>query len=570
MSRWMQYRLKADFNTIGSRYNISDVIARIIFNRGIHNDRDFNMYVNGSMKDLHDPHLLKDANKAVDILKEKIKAHRRIRIIGDYDIDGICSTYILYKGLITAGAQADYAIPHRINDGYGINIELIDEAVRDGIDTIITCDNGISAYDEIKYAEDCGITVIVTDHHQIPVETVKGENVFKVPMAHAVINPHQPDCKYPYKELCGAGVAYKLITLLFMSLGLDMAHLEEYAEFAAIATVGDLVELKDENRIIVKYGLKHIAGTKNIGLRALIETCGIDINNLSAYHVGFVFGPCLNASGRLSSATDALEMLLSTDKNESIKKAQSLKALNEERKELTEQGSNEGLSLVENTDLKNDKVLVVYLPDVHESIAGLIAGRIKEVYYKPTIVLTKGKEGVKGSARSIEGYDIAAELGKCKCLLTKFGGHPMAAGLSLPEENIEMLRKKLNENITLKEEDFIPKIWIDDDSATAYSDMKFISQLEILEPYGVGNSKPFFAARNMLVKMVRMVGRNHNVMHINLEDEYGKQVKGVIFNATQAEMMEIGSTIQVVYYPSLNQYMGNVSIDMIIKEWRRQ
>ena len=444
MERWVLLRKGADFEAIGKKYQISPRLACLIRNRDVIGEEAIERYLNGTISDLYDGMLMKDADKAIDILKEKIAEEKKIRVIGDYDIDGICSIYILFCGLKAAGADVDYVVPHRINDGYGINEHLIDNAINEGIDTIVTCDNGIAAYNQVRYAKDNGITMIVTDHHDVPFEIKDDKKVYIVPPADAVINPKQADCDYPFKLLCGAGVAYKLISLLYDRLGLDKKELEDYIEFMAIATVGDIVDLIDENRIVVKYGLKHIAHTKNTGLRALIEECQLDINNISSYHIGFVIGPCLNASGRLDTARQAIELMLCKDNEKAHNMAKELIALNNERKSMTEQETQKAIELVENTGLLKDRVLVIYLKDCHESIAGIIAGRIKERYYRPTFVITNAEDGAKGSGRSIEGYNMYEEINKCKNVLTKYGGHPMAAGLSLAISDIDIFRKMLN------------------------------------------------------------------------------------------------------------------------------
>ena len=500
-SKWMVYAKKADFKQIASEYGIDQVLARIIRNRDICGSKDIDMYLNGNLNDIHNPHSMKDADKFVDIITKKIEEHKPVRIIGDYDIDGICSIYILFCGLKAAGADVDYVVPHRINDGYGINEHLIDNAINEGIDTIVTCDNGIAAYNQVRYAKDNGITMIVTDHHDVPFEIKDDKKVYIVPPADAVINPKQADCDYPFKLLCGAGVAYKLISLLYDRLGFDKKELEDYIEFMAIATVGDIVDLIDENRIVVKYGLKHIAHTKNTGLRALIEECQLDINNISSYHIGFVIGPCLNASGRLDTARQAIELMLCKDNEKAHNIAKELIALNNERKSMTEQETQKAIELVENTGLLKDRVLVIYLKDCHESIAGIIAGRIKERYYRPTFVITNAEDGAKGSGRSIEGYNMYEEINKCKNVLTKYGGHPMAAGLSLAISDIDIFRKMLNDNAILTDEDLIPKMWIAVPMPVSYANIRLVNQLKLLEPFGKGNEKPVFADRNLYVQL---------------------------------------------------------------------
>lgn len=568
-SKWMVYAKKADFKQIASEYGIDQVLARIIRNRDICGSKDIDMYLNGNLNDIHNPHSMKDADKFVDIITKKIEEHKPVRIIGDYDIDGICSIYILFCGLKAAGADVDYVVPHRINDGYGINEHLIDNAINEGIDTIVTCDNGIAAYNQVRYAKDNGITMIVTDHHDVPFEIKDDKKVYIVPPADAVINPKQADCDYPFKLLCGAGVAYKLISLLYDRLGLDKKELEDYIEFMAIATVGDIVDLIDENRIVVKYGLKHIAHTKNTGLRALIEECQLDINNISSYHIGFVIGPCLNASGRLDTARQAIELMLCKDNEKAHNMAKELIAINNERKSMTEQETQKAIELVENTGLLKDRVLVIYLKDCHESIAGIIAGRIKERYYRPTFVITNAEDGAKGSGRSIEGYNMYEEINKCKNVLTKYGGHPMAAGLSLAISDIDIFRKMLNDNAILTDEDLIPKMWIDVPMPVSYANIRLVNQLKLLEPFGKGNEKPVFADRNLYVKTASVIGRNKNVLRCQLETEDGTYVPAVQFGINNIDdIPRAGMRISIIYYPDINTFNGIMSLQIIIKEWK--
>lgn len=568
-SKWMVYAKKADFKQIASEYGIDQVLARIIRNRDICGSKDIDMYLNGNLNDIHNPHSMKDADKFVDIITKKIEEHKPVRIIGDYDIDGICSIYILFCGLKAAGADVDYVVPHRINDGYGINEHLIDNAINEGIDTIVTCDNGIAAYNQVRYAKDNGITMIVTDHHDVPFEIKDDKKVYIVPPADAVINPKQADCDYPFKLLCGAGVAYKLISLLYDRLGLDKKELEDYIEFMAIATVGDIVDLIDENRIVVKYGLKHIAHTKNTGLRALIEECQLDINNISSYHIGFVIGPCLNASGRLDTARQAIELMLCKDNEKAHNMAKELIALNNERKSMTEQETQKAIELVENTGLLKDRVLVIYLKDCHESIAGIIAGRIKERYYRPTFVITNAEDGAKGSGRSIEGYNMYEEINKCKNVLTKYGGHPMAAGLSLAISDIDIFRKMLNDNAILTDEDLIPKMWIDVPMPVSYANIRLVNQLKLLEPFGKGNEKPVFADRNLYVKTASVIGKNKNVLRCRLETEDGTYVPAVQFGINNIDdIPRAGMRISIIYYPDINTFNGIMSLQIIIKEWK--
>ncbi|MDD6334419.1 MAG: single-stranded-DNA-specific exonuclease RecJ [Clostridia bacterium] len=567
-SNWRVYAKKADFKAIGEKFGIDQVMARIIRNRGLVSDEQIDMYLNGGIEDMHSPHLLKDADRCVDILIDKIDKGKKIHIIGDYDIDGICSTTILYKGLRAAGAKVDYAVPDRIADGYGINEHLIDEAFNKGADTIITCDNGIAAIQQIQYAKSKGMTVLVTDHHDIPFDYENGEKIYKVSRADAIVNPKQEDCTYPFDKLCGAGVAFKIIKILYERLKLNPIELEEYAELMAIATIGDVVDLTDENRIIVKYGLKHLAVTSNKGIRALIQACELDINNINAYHIGFVIGPCLNATGRLDSASRAIELLLTTDYNDAMEKAVMLRELNIERKDITEEYASLAIEQVENTALMQDNVLVVYLPECHESVAGIIAGRVREKFYKPSIVITKAEEGAKGSGRSIEGYNMFEEISKCGSLLNKYGGHPMAAGISLDIDKIDPFRKALNASQTLTEKELTPTVWIDVPMPVDYVDISLIRQFDKLQPFGKGNEKPVFADRNLYVKESVLIGKNRNVLRCKLESEHGKLVTAIKFKMEGQEIPEEGRKISMVYYPDINEYNGIVSVQFRIEDWK--
>ena len=566
-SKWLVYAKKADFKAIEQKYGIDQVIARIMRNRDVCTDEEMQMYLNGSIDGLHAPELLKDAQKAVDILTEKIAQHNKIRIIGDYDIAGICSITILYKALKKADADVDYVVPHRITDGYGINEHLIDNAAAEGKDTILTCDNGIAAIPQIQYAKEHGLTVIVTDHHDIPFTEENGEKKLLTSCADAIVDPKQPDCEYPFDKICGAVVAYKVMQILYEKLGLDKTDFKEYTELAAIATVGDVVDLKDENRVIVRQGLAWIATTKNTGLRALIEACELDAAHLSAYHIGFIIGPCLNASGRLDTAQRAIELLLCTEPGKAHEMAQELRELNEERKNMTDTEAKKAIEMVEGTDLYEDNVLVVYLPECHESVAGIIAGRLREHFYKPSIVITDAADGAKGSGRSIEGYNMFEEITKCKELLTKFGGHPMAAGLSLPTENIDLFRAKLNRQQTLTEKELTPVTWIDVPMPVSYASKKLVEQLRVLEPFGKGNEKPVFADRKLTVRSANMIGKNKNVLKMQLEDTRGHVVDAIQFKVEEEDMPLRGKEISIVYYPDINEFRGNQTLQFIIQEW---
>lgn len=568
MSKWMVYAKKADFRSIGERYGIDQVVARIIRNRNVCGEEKIEMYLNGIEDNLYSAHLLKDADLAVDIIMEKIRQKRHIRIVGDYDIDGVCSVTILLKGLKAAGALADYTVPDRVADGYGINKNIIDRALLDGVDTIITCDNGIAAIPQINYAKDNNMTVIVTDHHDIPFKEENGSKVFLKSNADAIVNPKQEECSYPFKMLCGAAVAYKVISILYERLSLPASDLLQYRQLAAVATIGDVVDLTDENRVLVKHGLATMEKTKNTGLRALIDVCKIDISALSSYHIGFVIGPCLNAGGRLETAKLAVELLIEDNPGEARVKAERLKELNEERKAMTENEAAKAIDMVENTALSEDKVLVVYLPECHESIAGIIAGRLKEYFYRPAFVITDAAEGAKGSGRSIEGYNMFEEITRCGYLLNKFGGHPMAAGISLDKENIEEFRWQLNRNQTLTEEQLTPVTWIDVPMPLGYVNFSLIEQLKCLEPFGKGNEKPVFADRNLTVRQASIIGKNKNVLKLVLEDENAYSYDAVMFREDALNVPRKGQKISIVYYPSINEYNGNKTIQFIVSEWR--
>ncbi len=570
MSKWLVYAKKADFKAIGEKYGIDQVVARVMRNRDICTPEQMDSYLSGTLDDLHDPGLLKDAEKAAGILAAKIRENKPVRIIGDYDIDGVCSIAILYKALSKAGARTDYVVPHRVTDGYGINEHLIDAAAADGIDTIVTCDNGIAAGSQISYAKSMGLTVVVTDHHDIPFREGESGKEYICPKADAVIDPKQPDCHYPFRQLCGAGVALKLVQLLYGRLGLDgmQEDMEEYRQLAAVATVGDVVELKDENRILVKDGLKSMGHTRNYGIRALAETCGLDIAGLSAYHIGFVLGPCLNASGRLDTAQKAVELLLADNPADAHNLAETLYAFNEARKAMTEEKTAEAIELAERSGYDKDAVMVLYLPDCHESIAGIIAGRLREHFYRPAFVLTDAADGVKGSGRSIEGYNMFEEISGCAHLLTKFGGHPMAAGVSLERENVDAFREELNRRQHLTEKELTPVTWIDVPMPVGYVTMPLIEQLSLLEPFGKGNEKPVFADKSLTVRSAAVVGLRANVLRMQLEGADGTIAEAVQFCNGQPKVPERGSKISVIYYPDIHTYQGRRSIQFIIKEWQ--
>ena len=569
MEKWVVAAKKADFNQIGQQFHIDPVIARLIRNRDVVGEEKIREYLLGTVEEIPSPWLMKDMEKAVDILERKIQQQAKIRIIGDYDIDGVTSTYILLKGLTRIGANVDTYIPDRVADGYGIHEHLIDRAGEDGIDTIVTCDNGIAAAAEIQMAKDKGMTVIVTDHHEIPYREENGERQVILPPADAILNPKQYDCPYPNKNLCGAVVAFKYITALYERFGVPEKELEDYYELAAIATVGDVMDLQGENRILVKEGLRRLKETKNPGLQELIRANALEDAKITAYHIGFVLGPCINASGRLDTAARSLQLLNAQTIEEAAKLAGDLTALNQSRKALTEKGKEEAIRLIETTDLKNDRVLVVYLPDCHESLAGIIAGRLREKYHQPAFVLTRGETSAKGSGRSIESYSMYEELVKCADLMVQFGGHPMAAGLSIKEENIEAFRRQLNENCTLTEEDLRPKIVIDVPMPVSYITKELVEQISLLEPFGKGNTKPVFAQKGLRVLDSSILGKNKNVVKVKLLDPQGVPMEGIYFGEAEefAGFLKEHDTIAVTYYPEINRFRGRESLQIIIQNY---
>ena len=569
MEKWMVYAKKADFQEIGRKFGIDPVIARLIRNRDVDGEEAIQSYLHGTLEELPSPWLMKDIGKAVEILRIKIAENKKIRIIGDYDIDGVTATCILLKGLRYLGAQVDTCIPDRIKDGYGLHEQLIDQAAEDGIDTIVTCDNGIAAADEIADARRRGMTVVLTDHHDVPFRDSENGREWFIPCADAVINPKQQDCPYPNKNICGAVVAWKLIWALYEKMGIDKSEILGFTELAAIATVGDVMDLQGENRIIVKHGLRQLASTLRPGLQALIRVNNLEGAEITAYHVGFVLGPCINASGRLDTATRALALLCAEKREEAEKLAGDLYDLNQSRKAMTEQGKERAIEEIEIGELNKDRVLVVYLSECHESLAGIIAGRIRELYHKPAFVLTKAENGVKGSGRSIEAYSMYEELVKCSDLLTQFGGHPMAAGLSMAEENIERFRKKLNENCTLSEEDLIPTVMIDVPMPISYLTETLIEELKVLEPFGKGNTKPLFAQKNLCVSKLRIFGKNRNVAKMILTDANGIWKDAVFFGEADefGEFVSMHDTISVTYYPEINEYQGRRTLQVVIRNY---
>ena len=599
---WFIAAKKADFNGIGERFNISPILSRLIRNRDMVSEQEIDLYLNGTLSDLGDGMLMRGMDITLDILKEKIQDQALIRVIGDYDIDGICSTFILEEGIRLLGGKVDTDIPDRMTDGYGLNVQLIDRALADGVDTIITCDNGIAAIEEIAYGKSKGLTIIVTDHHQVPFEELNihldgdtefgfdtdveqglGEKArvkevknigkkrkYLYPPADGIVNPHQEGCIYGFKNLCGAAVAYKVVESLFEVMGRDSQAIDYLIENVTLATIGDVMDLQGENRIFVKQGLEMLKETKNLGLQALMEVNHINPKDLTAYHLGFVIGPCINASGRLETAKKALDLLNAKTLGDARELAIELKALNDQRKELTQQGVDRANAILESGSL--EKVLVVYLEDCHQSVAGIIAGRIRDRYYRPTIILTPGNEEgeVKGSGRSIEGYDLFEELSRCSDLLVKFGGHTMAAGVTLRKESVEFLKKRLNEQCPLTEEELIEKVSIDMALPFQYASIELVDELRKLEPFGKGNKTPLFAAKDVEVLYPKVVGANENVLSFQLKDASGMTLRGVYFGEVKEayEYLLSKGSADITFTPKSNEWNGERTVDLVVKNYR--
>ena len=586
MENWVLLRKGADFQHISEKFHISPRVASLIRNRDVIGDDAIEKYLNGTIADLYDGMLMKDMDKAVAVLGEKIKENAKIRIIGDYDIDGIQSTYILLEGFRMLGADVDSDIPDRMKDGYGLNRNLIDRALEADVDTIVTCDNGIAAAEEIAYAKSMGMTIVVTDHHEVPYTEIGAGRRYILPEADAVVDPKQEDCTYPFKGLCGAAVAYKLVEALMEAMGKDAEDADYLMENVAIATIGDVMDLVDENRIFVKQGLDMLKRTENLGLKALMECTGVNVDKLSPYHIGFVIGPCMNASGRLDTAKRALELLEAKKVAEADLLAGDLKALNDSRKDMTAQAIEEAFIQVENSELKDADVLVVYLPECHESLAGIVAGRIREKYYRPVFVLTKGAEGLKGSGRSIETWHMYEGLNRVKHLLSKFGGHKMAAGLSMPEENLEQFRKEINEKSGITPEDLNEKIAIDMQLPFECVNEKFIGELAVLEPFGKGNARPVFAERQVQVESARILGKNKNVLKLQVKDLHGTRMDAMYFGDVNTFVEYVrekfgdiacecllrghghGIVMAFTYYPDINEYQGVRTPQIVIQNYK--
>lgn len=570
--KWVVTTKKADFNKMAERFHISPMLARIIRNRDVITEQEVDFYLNGTPEGMHAPQLMHGMEQGAELLLSGIREGRHIRVIGDYDVDGVCASYILKRGIEQLGGRVSAAIPHRVTDGYGLNIHLIEEAQQDGVDVIVTCDNGIAAMAEIAAAKEKGMSVVVTDHHEVPYEETGGERRELLPPADVVIDPKQQACTYPFKGICGALVAYKLVQMMWELAGKDSSVLlRELLEFAAIATVCDVMELLDENRIVVKYGLNYMIDSENLGLRTLIDACGLSDAKITGYHLGFVIGPCLNATGRLDTAMKSLALFDATDAREACELAAELKEMNESRKAMTEKGVADAIRQVEECGYEKDDVLVIYLKECHESIAGIIAGRLKEKYYKPVFVLTDGENGIKGSGRSIEGYSMYDGLHAVEELLDKYGGHKMAAGLSLGPDNLEEFRRRINEQSKLTEDDFVQKIQIDIPMPLPYASLQFAEELALLEPFGNGNHKPLFAQKNLTVRNCTVRGKNKNVAGFVLEDESGYRVNGVYFGEAEffaAQVKDNQNRINITYYPDINEFRGNRTLQIVITHYK--
>ncbi|KGO14129.1 single-stranded-DNA-specific exonuclease RecJ [Clostridium botulinum] len=587
--KWMLRRNKLNIRDIANKSGISETLCTVLVNREIYNLEDIKDFLEPSLEKLYNPLLMKDMDKGTEIIKRSIIDKKKIAIYGDYDADGVTSTVILYIALKECEANVIYYIPDRETEGYGMCTERVERLKAEGVEVIITCDNGIAALEQVERAKELGMTVVITDHHELPfIENEKEEREYVVPKADAIINPKQKDCYYPFKMLCGAGIAFKFSKLLYEKLNMNPNKYKELLQFAAIGTICDVVDLKGENRIIAKLGLESINNTNNLGLRALIKETSLNEKNITSYNVGFIIGPCINATGRLDTAALSVELFLAKDIKRAEELAKELRNLNTERQEITMEGVEEITYTIENSSLKNDKVLVIYKENIHESIAGIVSGRIKDAYNRPTIVLTKGKKMPKGSGRSIDGYNLFEELMKCKEYIYKFGGHPMAAGLTIEEKNIDKLREELNKNCNLKDEDFIPKIRIDKRLPLKEVNLELIDSLQCLEPFGKGNSSPILAEKNIKIEGIRILGKDQNTLKLTCRvEDTNKRIHAIAFgkvdefkrdleNIYEDENVEniiinplmAGLKLDLIYYPMINEYNGNVYTQLRIIDYR--
>ncbi|SEA17258.1 single-stranded-DNA-specific exonuclease [Pseudobutyrivibrio sp. ACV-2] len=586
MSKWILQRKAADYAGLSARLKVDPVIVRLMVNRGLSTCEEMEEYLHPTLDNFPNPHLFADMDNACELLMEAIDDGVKIRVVGDYDVDGIMSTYILTTAIREAGGDVDYAVPHRMVDGYGINPDMVQQAYDDGVSFIITCDNGIAAAPAIDLAKSLGMTFVVTDHHEVPFEMAEDgvTKLQKLPNADAVVDPKRDDCDYPFKGICGAQVAWKLTEVLYEFLGLEKEASDVFLQFASIATVCDVMELKGENRATVYHGIKAIEASDNIGLNALLARTELKGKLLSCYHLGFIIGPCLNASGRLDTATRAIELLMETDQAKALATANELVELNAQRKNMTQIGIDKAKELIENSDLKNDRVLVVYIPELHESLAGIVAGRIRESYSRPVLVITDAEDGAKGSGRSIPAYNMFEELTGVKDVFTKFGGHPMAAGVSLPTEKIDELRRRLNERCTLTEEDMQEIIKLDCDMPLSYITEELVDSLDLLAPFGTGNTKPLFALKNVPILSATHIGKEGQYLRLAVGTGNGQMTAMLFRKVEEFETLvtekfgasawnnlcagqNTGVTMSIVYEPSINEFRGNRSIQIMIEDF---
>lgn len=570
MAKWLIYNKKADFNKMAGTYGIDPVLARILVNRGIKEPEEIQAYLHPERAHLHDGKQMQDMDRAVGLVQDAIQQGTRICIAGDYDIDGIEAVYLLHQGLLRLGARVDYAIPHRVTEGYGISVGMMERFAADGVGLVLTCDNGISAVEAVERAKALGMTVVITDHHEVPYEACDGKKTFRLPPADAVVNPKRPDCPYPFKKLCGAAVAWKLVEQLYASFGIPKEESMAFLEHVAFATIGDVMELVGENRTIVSLGLQQLRHTKNIGMQTLMARCSLTPEEVGTYDVGFRLGPCFNASGRLDKATRGLELLEAETIEEAARLAGELQSLNEERKAMTEAGVKAGISYVDTHRLLSDTVLVVYLPNVHESVAGIVAGRLREKYARPVFVLVDGaKEGqVKGSGRSMEGYSMYEELCKCRELLVQFGGHPMAAGLSMAKDNLAAFCRRINEVAEVTPKELLPVIHIDAAMPFGYITKELIRQLLVLEPFGNGNPRPVFAQKDVRVKKCSAIGTTGVYRRLLLQDAGGTVMEGVYFGDGRMldAILARRGCLTMTYEPQLHTYRGREDVQIVVKE----
>ena len=588
MSKWMMKRIGADYGTLSKKLGVDPVLVRLMVNRGLSTYEEMEEYLHPTLDCFSDPHLFADMENACELLLEAIDEGVKIRVVGDYDVDGIMSTYILITAIKEAGGNVDYAVPDRMIDGYGINPDMVRSAYDQGVRFIITCDNGIAAAPAVNLAKELGMTVVVTDHHEVPFE-LEDDGVTKkqiLPNADAVVDPKREDCSYPFKGICGAQVAWKLVEVLYEFIGMEKEESDKFLQFAAIATVCDVMELKGENRATVYHGIKAIEGTSNVGLRALIARTELSEKSLSCYHLGFVIGPCLNASGRLDTAAKAIELLMEENQAKALAMANELVELNSERKAMTQTGIDKARKLIESTEISKDRVLVIYIPELHESLAGIVAGRIRESYNKPVLVITDAEDGAKGSGRSIPAYNMFEELTAVKDIFTKYGGHPMAAGISLPKDKIDELRSRLNENCKLTEDDMQEVINIDCDMPLGYITEELVDSIDLLAPFGTGNSKPLFALKDIPVRQATYIGKEGQYLRLVLGTEKGQNLTALMFrNVPEFEDAvrekygesnlqalfsgrDTGVKMDIVYEPSINEFRGQRSVQILIEQFK--